>query len=227
MKKHAFLLILLALNSLTINVTAQKNKPVGSNTSNTIVTSTFQDIDTTTNLFYTMRSDGGGAYVNGTASVASAIQGIGDWDFDITASPTRKVFFDFGYPTGSNPDGIAAPNTGAYTARFLSQCSVRPGKRLQDLRIADGTVYCPLNVRIQVGSVEYSLRFRTVEFPGSNDVAWTCTAETNSKCSSWRMESAPGGSPARLLKITTAKGKTTTQTGSLYNFTFKVELKTS
>ena len=224
MKKHAFLLILLAFGTLTINVFAQKNKPANSDT---IVTSTFQDIDLTNNLYYTMRSDSGGDYVTGTASVASAIQGIGDWELDLLLSPTRRIFFDFGAEiSGTNINNIAPPASGVYPARFLSQCSVRPGKRLQDLRISDGTIYCPLNVRIQAGSAEYSLRFRTVEFPGSNDVAWTCTSEANSKCTGWRMESAPGGSIARFLKITTAKGKITTQSGSLFYFTFKVDLKT-
>jgi hypothetical protein len=223
MKKINFLLILFVLGTLSINMFAQKNKPKNSDT---VVTTTFQDIDLTTSLYHTMRSDAGGAYVNGTASVASAIQGIGDWDFDLLNSSTRRVFFDFGSSTGTNIDGIAPPSSGAYSARFLSQCSVRPGKRLQDLRISDGTIYCPLNVRIQVGSEEYSLRFRTVEFPGSNDVAWTCASEANSKCNGWRMESASGGSLARLLKITTAKGKTTTKSGSLYYFTFKVDLTT-
>ncbi len=223
MKKSTFLLILLAVATLSINAFAQGNKPKNSDT---IVISTFQDVDSNSNLFYTMRSDAGGDYVNGTASVASAIQGIGDWDLDLLNSSTRRVFFDFSSPTGTNIDNISPPASGAYTARFLSQCSVRPGKKLQDLRISDGTINCPLNVRILVGSEEYSLRFRAVEFPGSNDVAWTCTSEANGKCNKWRMESAPGGSLARLLKITTVRNKTTTKPGSLYYFTFKVELRT-
>lgn len=41
------------------------------------------------------------------------------------------------------------------------------------------------------------------------------------------MESAPGeGSIARLLKITTVRNKETTQSGSLFYFTFKVDLRT-
>ncbi len=222
MKKHTFLLIILAIGTLTINVFAQKNKP---SNSDTIVTSTFQDIDSSSNLFYTIRSDSAGDYVNGTSSVVSVIQGIGDWELDLLLSATRQVFFDFSSPTGTNINGVAPPSSGAYPARFLAQCSVRPGKKLQDLKISDGTIYCPVNAQIKVGSDTYSVRFRTVEFPGSTDVAWSCTSEVNGKCTRWRMESAPGGSIARLLKLTTVRGKTTTKSGSLFYFTFKVDLR--
>lgn len=224
MKKYAFWLILLAFGTLAINVSAQPNKPRRGDTS---VTSTFQDVDQATSLSYTMRSDSGGSYINGTDSVVSIIQGIGDWELDLSSSPSRQVFFDFSSPIpGTNTQNVTPPSSGAYTVRFLSQCGVRPGKKLQDLRISDGTIQCPLNVRIVVGSEDYSLRFRTVEFPGSNDVLWTCTSEANNKCNGWRMESAPGGSIARLLKITTVRNKITTTEGSLFYFTFKVDLTT-
>jgi hypothetical protein len=233
MKKYTFWLMLLALGTLTINVFAQKNKP--SNT-DTIVVSTFHDTyvtatgdpNVTVTNNYTMRSDLLGSYINGANSATSSIQGIGDWELDLLLS-TREVFFDFSSATGTNIDGIAAPNSDAYPVRFLSQCSVRPGKRLQDLKMIDGTIHCPLNASIKVGADTYSLRFREVEFPGSTDVAWTCTSSADGtltgKCNGWRMESASGGSLARLLKITTVKGKTTTKSGSLFYFTFKVDVK--
>lgn len=222
MKKFTLLLILFTIAALSFEASAQPNKP---KPGDALVTSTFQDVDQATNLSYTMRSDLGGAYKNGTASVVSIIQGIGDWELDLLQSSTRKVFFDFSSPIpNTNTQNVTAPSSGAYTVRYLSQCSVRPGKKLQDLRISDGTIKCPLNVRIVAGSQEYSLRFRTVEFPGSNDVSWTCTSEANSKCNGWRMESAPGGSIARLLKITTVRNKITTAEGSLFYFTFNVNL---
>lgn len=236
MKKYTFLLMLLALGTLTINVFSQINKP--SNT-DTIVVSTFQDSyvtatgnpNATVTNDYTMQSDSLGSYINGLSSVTSSIQGIGDWELDLLLSPTRKVFFDFGSATGTNIDGTAAPSSDAYPVRFLSQCSVRPGKRLQDLKIIDGAVHCPLNASMKVGADTYSLRFREVEFPGANDVAWTCTSSVDGtltgKCNGWKMESSSGGSLARLLKITTVKGKTTTKSGSLFYFTFKVDIKTS
>ncbi len=226
MKKHTFLLILLVLTTLATNTTAQ-NKP---SRGDTIVTSTFTDIDTAANLFYTMRSDSGGDYVNGTASVASAIQGIGDWDFDLLQSPNRQVFFDFSSPiAGTNTDNVTAPGSGAYSVRALAQCSVR-GKKLQDLKLNGPSIDCPVNFQLKVGSETYSLRFRTVEYPGATDVKWSCTSSVNGTdtgaCNGWRMESAPGGSIARLLKLTTAKGKITTKAGSLFHFTFKVDLRT-
>ena len=225
MKKYTFLLVLVMLGAATFEAMAQ-NKP---SRGDTIVTSTFQDIDLTASQFYTLRSDGNGDYVNGTDAVASALQGGGDWDFDLYLSPNRQVFFDFSSPKAdTNTDNITPPDSGAYSVRALAQCSAR-GKRLGDLKLNGPSINCPINFQLRVGSETYSVRFRTVEFPGSTDVAWTCTSSVDGTstgaCNGWRMESAPGGSIARLLKLTTVKGKTTTKAGSLFYFTFKVDLK--
>jgi hypothetical protein len=235
MKRYNFLLILLALYASTTSVFAQKSADIP-------VTSTFEDTytvfdpvtNTTTTNVYRLRSDATinttnkvvRPYLHGKESVSSVIQGIGDWALDMSSSATRKVNFDFGSVIeNTNTNNVSAPDSGPYPTRILAQCSVRNGNKLQNLKVGDAPIYCPTNARIFSGSQEYSIRFRN-EF-GGTDVAWTCTsmtATTTPKCNGWRMQSGPDGSIARLLLLTTSKGKTTIKEGSLYNFTFDVNV---
>lgn len=201
------------------NTLSQKNQ-------NKPVTSTIQDADANF-APYSMQSDLLGAYKNGTSSVVSIIQGIGDWELDMLNSSTRRVYVNFGDAVpNTNPNNLPPPASGYYPVRFLAQCSAR-GFNLANL--AQGaTVSCPVIVAVDVSGVRYSLRFNKQNFTGTNDVPWTCTSTLSGKCSGWRMQSIdPNGNGkviAQLLKITTAKGKTVEEARGRYYFSFDMGL---
>ena len=74
----------------------------GGSSSNTSVTATFRDasiLPDGTGIPDRIKSDGGGAYVNGVGNVKAIIDGVGDFDLDTSDSPgateTRWVFLDF------------------------------------------------------------------------------------------------------------------------------------
>lgn len=213
MKKNIVLLIVLALSVLSSGLFAQKN---GKPNPNTPVTSTIQDMDADSN-FYSIRSDSMGSYQNGVNSVVSQIQGIGDWELSMLNSPNRTVYVNFDQPVSSgNP---TPPANAFYPVRFITQCSTN----LTTLT-AGATQNCPLIVAINVGADRYSLRFYTANFPGTDNVGWTCNSASNGKCNSWTMQSNPGGNVAQLLKITTSKGKTVNTSYGFYNFNFSVNV---
>lgn len=221
MKKNILLTVLLILGFMSLNALAQKVSRT-----DTVVTSTIKDSDANY-VPFGIQSDLLGAYSNGAASTISIIQGIGDWELDMLASPTRRVFFDFSQPVpNTNPSNLAPPANGYYTTRFLAQCSAR-GFKLTSL--AQGaTVSCPLIVAIDVSGVRYSLRFNKQTYLGTNDVPWTCTSALNGKCNGWRMQSLdPNGNgkvAAQLLKITRVGTKTTEEARGKYYFSFDVSL---
>lgn len=207
MKKTFFLFsFVFAFFALTTIVSAQKTK-------DTPVISTINDSYSPTSLF-DIRSDGLGAYLNGTDSVVSRIQPIGDWELSTLNSPTRKAFINFA--------STAPVQSGKYPVRFLAQCSYADLRNLGINQMQN----CKLVVAVNVGADRYSIRFGYVD--GTNLPFWTCNAVTNSKCSSWRMVSdlnnLGGKMTAQLLKITTANGKQTTTPIGLYSFSFDVNV---
>ncbi len=192
-----------AFFALTTIVSAQRVK-------DTPVTSTINDFNLYTS--FDIRSDGLGPHLNGTDSVVSRIQSIGDWELSMLNSPTRTAYINFG----------AAPvASGYYPVRFLAQCPAD----LRSLGINQAQ-NCKMVVGVNVGSDRYSIRFGYVT--GTNQTTWTCNALTNGKCSSWRMVSDPsnqgGKITAQLLQITTYKGKDTATPIGLYSFSFNVNV---
>ena len=216
MKKTILLLTIVAITVFAFNVIAQK-------TSDKPVTSTIQNFDANS-MPYRLQSDNRGAYLNGTDSVVSRIQGIGDWELDMLTSPTRKVYVDFADPVpNTNPNNLAAPLSNYYQLRFLTQCS----PSLQNLAL-NATQKCPLIVAVNVGADRYSIRFYEANFPGTENPTWICTSASNGKCNGWRMQSLAadnsGKLRAQLLKVTTSKGKTVNQDYGKYFFSFDISL---
>ena len=215
MKRISIFTLILLLSLLPTSAFSQKGKPGPG--SNTPVTSTIQDSDLNM-VPYSIQSDRQGSYKNGVQSVSSIIQGIGDWELDlINFGSSRRVFVSFDQPVASGYP--APPLNGLYPVRFITQCS----SNLTNLA-AGASQKCPLIVAVNVGSDRYSLRFYSTNFPGSEDVGWTCSAASNGKCVSWKMQSENDGNVAQLLKITTSKGKTVNTSYGFYNFTFSVDL---
>lgn len=218
MKKNYLIFALaVALFALTSEVAAQKNK-----TTDTPVTSTIQDADPNS-VPYSIHSDFLGSYKNGISSVVSRIQGIGDWELDMLASPSRRIFVDFSNPVSGNDPTKPAPFSNAYvTTRFLDQCS----SDLRNLALNE-TQRCRMVIAIDYNSVRYSLRFNTINYPGTTEPTWTCTSVAGGKCNAWRMESDPHGTGkviGQLLKITTSRNKTVEEARGKYYFTFAVHV---
>ena len=218
MKKNFLIFALVAaLFALTFEASGQKNK-----TTNTPVTSTIQDADQNF-VPFRIQSDLLGSYKNNSNSVISQIQGIGDWELDMLASPTRRIFVDFGDPVAGNDPSKPPPFSTAYVpARFLDQCS----SDLRNLTL-NSTQRCRMVIAVDYNSVRYSIRFNAINYPGTTEPLWTCTSAPSGKCSSWRMESDPSGTGkiiGQLLKITTSRNRTVEELLGKYYFSFAVQV---
>lgn len=218
MKTITFLLLLLVISATTITVTAQKKpKPPAAPPP----TSTLHDADANA-VPYSIRSDSQGAYVNGTDSVVLNI-GSG-FELDMLASPVRRAYVSFNDPVpNTNPNNLPPPPNGWYPTRFLSQCPAL----INTLRL-NQTMSCNLIIAVDVGTTRYSIRFFAANFPGTDNITWTCTSEANNQCNGWRTQSDlldnGGKLIAQLLKVTTVRNKTTTTNYGNYYQSFKISL---
>jgi hypothetical protein len=206
---------------IATNTFARKAKPCP-----TIpVTSTIQNSDANF-MPYRIQSDLLGAYKNCVDSVDSIIQGIGAWELDMLGSPVRRVYVDFGDPVpGTNPYNLTPPPNGYYPVRFLSNCPTG-GPNLLNLALG-ATAVCRLIIAVDYGADRYSIRFNSENYPGTDEVSWSCTSAASGSCNGWRMQSDPNGSgklAAQLLKITTSRGKTVEQSYGKYYFSFDISL---
>ena len=219
MKKISFLLILLALGTLTVDVLAQKGQP----SADTPVTTTIQNIDSN-GMSFRVQSDSQGVYKNGVNSVVSIVQGIGNWELDMLSSVNRRIFVDFSDPVpNTNPNNLPPPFLVGYVpARFISKCVTN----ITTLT-AGATTLCPLAVAMDYNGTRYAIRIEKVNYPGTQEVLWTCTSVASGKCNLWKMQSDPLGQgkvAAQLLKITTVKGKTVEEKRGQYYFSFSVDV---
>lgn len=222
MKKNTFLLILLALGTVTSNVLAQKVKPIG----DTPVTTAIQNFNEY-GIGYRIQSDGN-VYTNGTDSVQSIIQGIGDWELDTKTSTVRKVFIDFSDPvssiiSGQNPN---PPFPSAYVPmRFISKCA-EYGINMRNLLI-NQQVRCPLAISLTYNNATYAVRMNA-NYSGTELVNWTCLAQTTDKCSSWQMDSSSfhdgeAKNIGQLIKVASTRRETDQLLGQFY-FSFKINV---
>jgi len=229
MKKISFLLILLVLGTLTIDVLAHKGKP----TADTPITTTINDsyIDSNTGLlkYYRIQSDTRGGYKNGVDSVASIIQGIGDWELDTKPSTVRKVFLDFRDPISSGISGQnpSAPFQSALVPlRFISKCA-EVGINMRTL-ILNQIVQCPLAISLTYGGAIYAVRMNA-NYPGTEFVQWTCVTQNGlSQCISWQMEPSvfrdgEFKNRGQLIKVATNRRETDQLLGQFY-FSFKIDV---
>jgi hypothetical protein len=219
MKKFLLLLAVSASLVFSINLSVQNAGPV----KDPPVTSTIHNADSAGTPFR-IQSDSRGAYKNGIDSVVSIVQSIGNWELDMLNSPTRKIFVDLGDPVpNTNPTNAPPPFTTALVpARFISKCT----SSIFNLT-AGATTLCPLAVAMNYGTQRYALRIQTVNYPGTQEVLWTCLSAAGGKCNSWKMQSDPAGQgkvAAQLLKITTSKGKTVEERIGQYYISFSIDV---
>lgn len=216
MRKLALVTLLLALTS--VNITAFAQKP-----SVNIVSSTIADAGADT-IPLSIRSDFQGAYLNGSDSVVSQIQGIGDWELNMLGSAVRRVNVNFNdLVPGSNPNNLPTPMSGDHRVRFITQCT-QYGNNLLNLTTVGQTAICGMIVRVEMGSDVFSLRFFSQNFPGSDNVTVACTEVAAGKCSGWQIQSPNGTGKltARVQKITTVRGKQVLTDYGKYRFSFDI-----
>ena len=214
MRKIALFTLLLALT--TVNGTIIARPP-----SNVVVTSTIADSDANFAPL-SLQSDLMGSYQNGVGSVVSQIQGIGDWELDMLASPTRRVNVNFDdLVAGSNPNNLPAPPSGYYPVRFITQCNGY-GFSLLNLTSVGQTATCGLVVETDISGVRYSLFFYTRNYAGTDNITVTCTSAASGKCNGWRTQSPNGIGKliAQVYKITTVRGKRVMTDYGKYRFSF-------
>jgi hypothetical protein len=212
MRKIALAVLFLALTSASGTAFGQKLK-------NTIVQSTIADSDANLRPL-SIQSDLLGTYLNGSGSVVSQIQGIGDWELDMLSSATRRANVNFDdLVADSNPNNLPTPMSGYHPVRFLTQCNAY-GYSLLNLT-EDQAATCGLVVAANIGTDRYSLRFYTKNFPGTDNISVTCTSvEASGKCSRWRTQNGTGKLIAQVYKITTVKGKQVLTDYGKYRFSF-------
>ncbi|MFN2500623.1 MAG: hypothetical protein ABR530_01270 [Pyrinomonadaceae bacterium] len=216
MKKVALAILFLAMTAVTGSAFGQKP-------GNTVVTSTIADSDANF-IPLSIQSDLLGAYLNGSDSVESQIQGVGDWELNMLGSATRRVNVNFDdLVAGSNPNNLPAPTSGYHPVRFITQCGVY-GSNLLNLTTVGQTATCGMIVRVNIGSDGFSLRFYSQNFPGSDNISVACTAVASGKCSGWRTQSPNGTGKliAQVYKVTTVKGKTVLTDYGKYRFSFDI-----
>ena len=219
MKKTILLLVLPTLLAFSATLSTQQAAPV----KEPPVTSTIHNTDAG-GIPYRVQSDSLGAYKNGVDSVDSIIQLIGHWELDLLNSTRRKIFVDLGEPVpNTNPNNLPPPfATATVPARFISKCTTNI------LNMANGaTALCPLAIAMDYDGQRYALRIQTTNYPGTQEVLWTCTSAANGKCTGWKMQSDPAGQgkvAAQLLKITTVRGKTVEELRGQYYISFNVDV---
>ncbi len=215
MRKITLATMLLALTVINGTVLAQK-------VNNVPVTSTIEYQDANFAPL-SLQSDLMGPYQNGVGSVVSQIQGIGDWELDMLASPTRRVNVNFNdLVAGSNPNNLPAPPSGNQPVRFITQCNGY-GFSLLNLTTVGQTATCGLVVATNIsGGVRYSLRFLTRFYAATDNVTVACTSAASGKCNGWRMQSPNGTGKliALVYKETTVHGKTVLTDYGKYRFSF-------
>ncbi|MDQ4123318.1 MAG: hypothetical protein M3209_17930 [Acidobacteriota bacterium] len=227
MKKIILFSLLFAFGAMNANTLAQKTSK-----SDTPVTSTISNAAPVNFEPLSIQNDGQGSYkTNSSTYVTSIIQGIGDWELELLSPSPRRVYYNFDYPVaGTNPDPInrRPPSNGWYNTRFITQCSTK----LTSLTTIGSSTTCPLIINVDDtpsdDSTNYSLRFYSANYPGTNNVTWVCTAAANSKCTGWRAQSDTTGNGgklvAQLLKIRRAGNKTYTDDYGKYNISYDISL---
>ena len=213
----------IALVTLLLVLTAVNSTIVARPPSNVVVTSTIADSDSVF-MPLSIQSDLIGSYLNGTSSVVSQIQGIGDWELNMLGSATRRVNVNFNdLVAGSNPNNLPTPMSGYHPVRFITQCGAY-GSNLLTMTTVGQTNTCGMIVRVEMGSDVYSLRFYTQNFAGSDNVSVACTAVAAGKCSGWRIQSPNGTGKliARVQKITTVRNKQVLTEYGKYRFSFDI-----
>lgn len=213
MKRKVLALVLVAIAAIPALAGPKVTDPV--------VRSTIADSDSQFTP-YSIQSDLLGDYLNGSSSVVSRVQSIGDWELDLLASPTRRANVNFNdLVAGSNPANMPTPASGYYPVRFLTQCVY--GTTLLQLTAAGQSTNCGMIVAVNIGTERYSLRFYSRNFPGSNDVTGTCTSAASGQCNSWKINSPNGDGKriAQVYKITTdSRGRQVLTDYGKYRFSF-------
>lgn len=192
---------ILAALSLT-NVNPNVSASTGTSTS-----ATFRDDMTIPDR---IRSDGGGAYVNGQQNIKAIIDGVGDFDLDTSNAGhgTRTLFIDFTSPasTTATPP-FSTANVDVY---FSTGGGGLPQMAVGDAKMMHVQIILPGN---------YFLEFNPNAQPGSSSVMVTRISSTT-----WTIE-ASATSTAELLKNTTSHGKTTVTSEGFFYMPFKITVQ--
>jgi hypothetical protein len=206
--------------------TGLQGKPGGG--SDISVTTTVNDVDGS-GLASDIASDGQGAYMNGVSGVISILtangyNGIanGDWQFDTTASPVRRVTYSFDMDDAIQPGdphytGPANPpywGAQPQLARIEVKCTLL-GKDMLTMS-AGGSFTCPMAGHLFVNGVEYgfapSLSF--TRYPETTDAQVVCNAANSGGCNDWFIE--PIGSVPAVARLVQHTQKTETNEGDFY-----------
>ncbi len=196
------LTVICAANGPMATAQKQKDLPVTS----TIADGAFQ-----------IQSDDQGPYTN-TKAVQSIIQPIGDWVLNTNYSSlsTRSIYLEFSQPAPGSPNPPFSAEL--VKARLITQC---PASMLS-LVTSGAFMECGLVTHFTYGADSYRLAMNPGGVNGyvdTDSVRVTCLGATNGQCNSWGIEpaAASGMNVAKLLLLTTARGKTVaTDLGKFY-----------
>jgi hypothetical protein len=215
-RKSIALLVMSLIVHIGFAIEVVAQKPAKDTSATTTITYTNPE----TSSPFSIAGDNLGAYLNGTDSVSSIVQAVGNWVLDTKSSTTRTVRIDL----GDQVSGPAGPFTSANVpVRILSQCVTN----ITTLAL-NATTQCPLNVSFVYGDTTYGLRTggNIKEYPGTDPVTWKCLGINAGKCVSWEM--TPSGSHGGQTKsgmqllIPASKPRGSDQLLGLYYFSFHV-----
>jgi len=214
-KMIRILTILLTLTAFVLPAIGQGKPPRGD--SDIPVISSIDDSDGT----FRIRSDGMGAYTNGSFNAESIIQGIGDWVLNTKTSTVRRVYVDFGDSSGGT-----APFAASFVpGRFITQCY---GASLRNLNaVSKPFQECALVFSVDYGGDTYRIAMNNTNKPLTDDIGFTCLANgTDNRCRSWAGEpvSFYGGerkAKAEVIRVGTNKKNPDVSLGFFY-FNFRV-----
>jgi hypothetical protein len=199
----------------TTNVTSQLLVP-----SDSVAPVFFSDAgQSTTNTYVTTA---------GKSPVSSILQPGGDWQLD-TTSAARAVWLDLG--------DASQPFNAQYVHSLLTtHCGITGTTPVASLAGVGSATVCPMSFRINWGSdgsVFYRIHFNSINHPGTGDVRFTCNqVALNNGCIDWSArpaddDSLPGDgrSGGELMKVTTAKNGTETETLiGYYQMNFQIHI---
>ena len=170
---------------------------------------------------YRIQSDLLGPYRDGVNSVSNELQTGGDWRLDALNSTTRTMMFDFRDPVpGSNPN--APFNVANFPAMIETKSYLLYGNgKVAGMTGLNSTLITPLVMRFDLNGIIHRVLMDSQRYPQTNYALITCTGVSDpnnpdtSPCNRWRIEPSvtqPDGqlkNIAKLVRVTTSKGKTT------------------
>lgn len=185
---------------------------------------------------YRVQSDLLGSYLHGVGTVTSELQTGGDWRLDALSSTSRTMLFDLRDAVpGSNPTPPVL--VGNFPAMIETKSYLLYGNgRVAGMTGLNSTLTTPLVMRFDLNGSIHRLLMNSQTYPQTNYAVVTCIGvvdpnnASTSQCNRWKIEPSvrqPDGqlkNIAKLVRVSTSKGKTTEQDLGNFYMSFSIDI---